>query len=92
MGILYHDIVIHVSEGRDVILDIIKLTRVESISRRLDQTVKEGRKVQGKYRWAQDPRIFDAEHERPDHPSTMALAEEPAEIFRGRTPKLYCCE
>ena len=34
MGILYHDIVIHISEGRDVVWDIIKLALVESISRR----------------------------------------------------------
>ena len=40
MGILYRDIVIHISEGRDVFLDIIK--RSLSISWRLDPTIKEG--------------------------------------------------
>ena len=30
MGILYRDIVIHISEDRDVFLDIIKLALVES--------------------------------------------------------------
>jgi len=56
MGILYRDIVIHIIEGRDVFLDIIKLALVESISKRLDPTIKEGRQVQGtyKYRWARD--------------------------------------
>ena len=78
-GILYRDIVIHISEGRDVFLDIIELALVESISHRSDPTIKEGRQVQGTR--AQDPRVFDAKHEWLTIPYD-ALAEEPAEKER----------
>ena len=60
MGILYREIVIHSSEGRDVFLDIIELL-IESISRRLDQS----KRTLGSGTYSTDGhRIFDAGHER----------------------------
>jgi len=64
MGILYRDIVIHISEGRDFFLDIIKLALVVN---QLAVGPNHQRRTLGS---GHRHRTFDAEHESLTFPAT----------------------